>query len=161
MLFWGQSLGDARLAKHLVYGVNRVEDLPRFPSFPGGYFEHVAAALGMQFHLSVVKFSQGYFHGTCVELLGALLSDQALPAAVRQEVTTCGPKGSVKAAARLARERGLRCRVMLEEMMACGTGVCRSCVCPGKGENGAIRNITTCREGPLLESEAVAWEAIG
>lgn len=161
MLFWGQSLASQRVEMHLVYGINRPSDLPAFPSFPDGYFSRLARRLGMQFHLSAVEFSRGLFQGTCVELLESLLADGATGEHRGGEVVACGPMRMMKSTAQLAERAGLRCRVMLEEMMACGTGVCRSCVCPGRGENGEIRNITTCREGPLLEASAVAWEEIG
>jgi len=49
---------------------------------------------------------------------------------------------------------------MLEEFMGCGMGVCRSCVCPGHGEDGSPRNITLCLEGPLIDSDQVDWSRI-
>ena len=39
-------------------------------------------------------------------------------------VYTCGPTPMMKAVARSAAERGLRCEVSLENMMACGVGAC-------------------------------------
>lgn len=160
MLFWGQSLADAATEKHLVYGINQLSDLPAFPSFSDGYFHYMAKALGMQFHLSAVHLVRDLFVGTCVALLEKLL--EAAPGGVgRDEVVACGPMGMMKATALVAWQRHLPCRVMLEEMMACGTGVCRSCVCPGRGEDGSARNITTCTEGPLLDAARVAWDEIG
>ena len=161
MLFWGQATLSQPGERRLVFGVNHPRDLPRFPSWPDGYFETLSRCLSMQFHISVLQHIQDYFCGTCIDLLLALIREsREAGSSLRHEVVACGPMGMMKAAALAARNEDISCRVMLEEMMACGTGVCRSCVCAGVTEDGAGRNITVCREGPLLDSDQVAWNRI-
>ena len=53
---------------------------------------------------------------------------------------------------RLARERGLPAELSLEEPMACGVGVCLSCVV----ELADGRFATSCKEGPVFPVERLA-----
>jgi len=64
----------------------------------------------------------------------------------------CGPNPMLAALTRLARERGLPTELSLEEPMACGVGVCLSCVV--ELEDG--RFATSCKEGPVFPVERLA-----
>lgn len=69
------------------------------------------------------------FHGTVVDALNVhAQTDAPRPADVI--VYTCGPESMMRAVADLCRERGLACQACLERAMACGIGVCQSCVVP-------------------------------
>ncbi|MCW8132140.1 MAG: dihydroorotate dehydrogenase electron transfer subunit, partial [Planctomycetota bacterium] len=99
--------------------------------------------------------------GNAVDALRGLL-DGALKGA-RAAVYAAGPEPMMEAAARLARERGLPCRVSLENRMACGVGVCRSCVvdgCAPHPKTGLLRR-TVCQDGPVFDPAALAgaWSA--
>jgi dihydroorotate dehydrogenase electron transfer subunit len=52
---------------------------------------------------------------------------------------------------------GVACQVAVEEAMACGFGVCMTCVLPIKGEDGVPRLERACVAGPVFASEQVAW----
>jgi dihydroorotate dehydrogenase electron transfer subunit len=43
--------------------------------------------------------------------------------------------------------------------MACGIGVCMTCVLPIKGEDGVIRMLRSCIDGPVVAGESVIWKA--
>lgn len=62
----------------------------------------------------------------------------------------CGPSGLLKAVIRLGQEAGVPGQVSLERMMACGFGVCFTCVCPLLAPDGGYRNKRTCLEGPVV-----------
>lgn len=69
---------------------------------------------------------------------------------------SCGPHPMMRAVDDLARERGLPHQVSLEAPMACGLGVCLSCVVPvGTEEDWRYRRI--CREGPVFDAAELVW----
>ena len=56
----------------------------------------------------------------------------------------------------MAKTHGIGCVVSLENHMACGFGVCLGCAAPlSAGGFGLV-----CREGPVFDAEAVAWEGL-
>ena len=56
---------------------------------------------------------------------------------------------------------GVPCYVSLETPMACGLGICFSCVAPVREEAGKWDYRRTCVEGPVFAAESIAWEAMG
>ena len=52
----------------------------------------------------------------------------------------------MKAVARSAAERGLRCEVSLENMMACGVGACLCCVTDTDQGHRCV-----CKDGPVFD----------
>lgn len=65
----------------------------------------------------------------------------------------CGPHGLLQAAAELAAEFKVDCRVSMEEYMGCGIGVCLGCVV--KTRDGQYRR--SCVEGPVMAADVVNW----
>lgn len=45
--------------------------------------------------------------------------------------------------------------------MACGIGICMTCVLPVIGDDGQTRMVRSCTEGPIFEGSKVCWDAIG
>jgi dihydroorotate dehydrogenase electron transfer subunit len=45
--------------------------------------------------------------------------------------------------------------------MACGIGVCMTCVLPVVGDDGRTRMVRSCVEGPVFNGERVRWDAVG
>lgn len=62
-------------------------------------------------------------------------------------VYTCGPTPMMKAVTRSAAERGLRCEVSLENMMACGVGACLCCVTDTDQGHRCV-----CKDGPVFDT---------
>ena len=78
------------------------------------------------------------------------------------QVYACGPMPMLAAVARAAAAAGLPCQVAVEEQMACGTGMCWSCVVPvAAGAGQPSRLARSCVEGPVLDAAAVAWAELG
>jgi dihydroorotate dehydrogenase electron transfer subunit len=69
----------------------------------------------------------------------------------------CGPEPMLHALARLARRWKTPCHVSLETPMACGVGVCFSCVVKVKTEQGWDYR-RCCVEGPVFDSAGLAIE---
>ena len=61
-------------------------------------------------------------------------------------IYTCGPTPMMKAVARSAAERGIRCEVSLENMMACGVGACLCCVTDTDQGHRCV-----CKDGPVFD----------
>lgn len=76
-------------------------------------------------------------------------------------VYACGPMGMLRAVAAIAAERGIPSQVAVEEAMACGIGVCMTCVLPVRGEDGLTRMVRSCVEGPVFMGEQMRWDALG
>ncbi|HET7517608.1 MAG TPA: dihydroorotate dehydrogenase electron transfer subunit [Actinomycetes bacterium] len=82
-----------------------------------------------------------------------------------ERVYACGPMPMLAAVSRLAAAAGVPCQVAVEEQMACGTGICFSCVLPvgdgGGAGPGATRMARSCLEGPVFDGAAIAWAELG
>jgi len=76
-------------------------------------------------------------------------------------VYACGPMPMLAAVAAQAGERGLTCHVSVEEAMACGIGVCMTCVLPVVGADGRSRFVRSCVDGPVFEGSTVRFDDIG
>lgn len=69
------------------------------------------------------------------------------------KIYACGPDGMMKAVAREAKKAGVYCEVSLENLMACGFGVCLCCIEPThKG------NVCVCTEGPVFNINELKWQ---
>jgi dihydroorotate dehydrogenase electron transfer subunit len=75
-------------------------------------------------------------------------------------VYACGSMAMLRAVVELSQERKVPCQVAVEEHMACGTGVCWTCVLPVH-RRGGTKNLRACIEGPVFNGAKVAWDAIG
>jgi hypothetical protein len=49
----------------------------------------------------------------------------------------------------------------VEEAMACGMGVCMTCVLPVVGSDGITRMVRSCVDGPVFRGESVRWDDVG
>jgi len=76
-------------------------------------------------------------------------------------VYACGPMPMLRAVAVLAAERGIPSQVAVEESMACGIGVCMTCVLPVVGTDGLTRMVRSCVEGPVFAGDRVRWDDVG
>jgi len=65
------------------------------------------------------------------------------------------------AIAGIAQRRGIASQTAVEEAMACGVGVCMTCVLPVIGADGVTRMVRSCTEGPVFFGEDVRWADVG
>lgn len=73
----------------------------------------------------------------------------------------CGPMGMLAAVSAAAADAGIPCQVAVEEAMACGIGVCMTCVLPVIGDDGVTRMVRSCLEGPVFLGDRVRWGDLG
>jgi dihydroorotate dehydrogenase electron transfer subunit len=76
-------------------------------------------------------------------------------------VYACGPMAMLAAVARQARIVNVPSVVAVEESMACGIGVCMTCVLPVIGDDGETRMVRSCVEGPVFDGSKVRFDAVG
>jgi dihydroorotate dehydrogenase electron transfer subunit len=72
-------------------------------------------------------------------------------------VYACGPMGMLRAVTDVATAHGVVAQVAVEEAMACGVGICMTCVMPVVGSDGATRMVRSCVEGPVFRGDRVRW----
>jgi dihydroorotate dehydrogenase electron transfer subunit len=94
------------------------------------------------------------FHGRVVEQYRSYIAGQ--PRKQHVAVFACGPIPMMKQVVDICSEFGLPVDVLLEKRMACGTGVCLSCVCKIR-QGGETVYQRVCTEGPLFKGGEVEW----
>jgi dihydroorotate dehydrogenase electron transfer subunit len=95
-------------------------------------------------------------HGFVTDLLARRLDRGERPA----KVIGCGPPAMLAALSRMAECHGIACDVSLENHMACGIGVCFSCVAPIRQPDGSTDLRRVCVEGPVVPAERVDWSFV-
>jgi dihydroorotate dehydrogenase electron transfer subunit len=63
----------------------------------------------------------------------------------------------MESVAELTAKRGVRCEVSLETPMACGIGICFSCVVKVRQPDGQWDYKRTCVEGPIFDANKIVW----
>ena len=61
----------------------------------------------------------------------------------------------------IAEAYGAHSQCAVEEAMACGIGVCMTCVLPVVGDDGQTRMLRSCVDGPVFRGDRVRWDDIG
>lgn len=74
-------------------------------------------------------------------------------------VYACGPMAMLRSVSDIAAAHGAVAQVAVEESMACGVGVCMTCVMPVTGNDGVTRMVRSCVEGPVFRGDRVRWDA--
>jgi dihydroorotate dehydrogenase electron transfer subunit len=106
-------------------------------------------AAGAEVQLSSDDGSVGH-HGFVTELL----AQHPRP----QHLVGCGPEPMLRALAKLAAEWGVACHVSLETPMACGVGICFSCVARVRlGDGWDYKRV--CVDGPIFDAACLEWNA--
>ncbi len=76
-------------------------------------------------------------------------------------VYACGPMAMLQAVAKVATAHGAYSQCAVEESMACGIGVCMTCVLPVVGDDGVTRMLRSCVDGPVFRGDRVRWDEVG
>lgn len=77
------------------------------------------------------------------------------------EVYACGPMPMLRAVHEIAAGARAASHSAVEEAMACGIGVCMTCVLPVVGDDGVTRMTRSCVAGPVFDGYRVRWDAVG
>lgn len=76
-------------------------------------------------------------------------------------IYACGPNAMLAAVSVLGGQLGIPVRVSLEERMACGLGVCFTCVIPFRDRDGEVQMRRSCIDGPVMDGARVDWRQMG
>ncbi len=141
----------------LCYGARRGEYLAGVPDFE---------RLGVDVHISTDDGSAGH-HGLVTDVLRCVLDAPSPPAplpqrgegsktpAASRRIICCGPMPMMRAVAEMARAAEVPCWASLETPMACGIGICFSCVAKIADAAGDWDYRRTCVEGPVIAAERI------
>ena len=110
--------------------------------------------LGIEIHVSTIVGKTGH-SGPITDFFERYVSDKKLIDS-SVEVFSCGPKGMLKALAKITDKHKLKHQVLMEEIMGCGVGACMSCVCPIKVDS-TYEYRRVCTDGPVFMANEVMW----
>jgi dihydroorotate dehydrogenase electron transfer subunit len=108
---------------------------------------------GIDLKVSSDDGSAGH-HGLVTELLETVLTENS---AATCRIACCGPERMMEAVAGIARVKDVPCEVSLETPMACGIGICFSCVVRTEQPGGDWDYKRTCVEGPVFDARKIVW----
>ena len=110
------------------------------------------SAMGVTVLLATEDGTAGH-RGLVTDLLPRLLAEDQGNCCV----VCCGPEPMLKRVAELTSATGVACQVSLETPMACGIGICFSCVAKVLDETGSWDYKRTCIEGPVFDARRIEW----
>jgi dihydroorotate dehydrogenase electron transfer subunit len=93
------------------------------------------------------------FVSTC--LLDWLKQDNINPAEII--IYACGPRAMLASIAKVAADKRIDCLVSMEEMMACGIGLCQSCAVKCKADDTGEHYKLCCKDGPVFDAKNVVF----
>jgi dihydroorotate dehydrogenase electron transfer subunit len=108
--------------------------------------------IGVDVRLSTDDGTLGH-RGFVTDLLRQVLGESP-----RARVVCCGPEPMMEAVAEITAHAQVTCQVSLETPMACGIGICFSCVARVRDDAGLWDYKRTCVEGPVFEAAQIAWK---
>ena len=76
-------------------------------------------------------------------------------------VYSCGPMPMLSAITKITDEFSVVHQCAVEEAMACGIGVCMTCVLPFQNEDGTVSMLRSCIDGPVMDGSKVQWSQVG
>jgi dihydroorotate dehydrogenase electron transfer subunit len=80
-------------------------------------------------------------------------------------IYACGPMPMLEAVQHVASASyggaGIPTQLAVEESMACGVGVCMTCVLPIVGPDGQTRMLRSCVDGPVFAGDRIRWDSLG
>ena len=76
-------------------------------------------------------------------------------------VYSCGPMPMLSAITKITDEFSVVHQCAVEEAMACGIGVCMTCVLPVQNDDGTVSMLRSCIDGPVMDGSRVQWSQVG
>lgn len=91
------------------------------------------------------------------DLLTEVLDESKQDSLASTRIVCCGPEKMMEAVSKVAKQYQVPCEVSLETPMACGIGICFSCVAKvGCKDDWDYKR--TCVEGPIFDAEQIVWD---
>ena len=95
-------------------------------------------------------------HGRVTENLLEIVQDKNIDV-----IYSCGPMAMLRAITELTSPTGVIHQCAVEESMACGIGICMTCVLPVTNGEGTTSMVRSCIDGPVMDGSAVRWDLVG
>ena len=76
-------------------------------------------------------------------------------------VYSCGPMAMLAAINAITSGTEVVHQCAVEESMACGIGICMTCVLPVADEAGDVSMLRSCIDGPVMDGAFVQWDKVG
>jgi dihydroorotate dehydrogenase electron transfer subunit len=109
-------------------------------------------AIGVDVKIATEDGSAGQ-HGLVTQLVEPLLAESDGCC----QVVGCGPQPMLRKLAEMTAAAGVACDVSLETPMACGIGICFSCVVRVRDRQGHWDYQRTCVDGPVFAADRIVW----
>ncbi len=127
----------------LCYGARSAEYLAGLNDF---------AIDGLDLQVATDDGSRGH-HGYVTDLLKQALASDCPP----DLIYCCGPEPMMHAVQKIAAAANVSCWLSLETPMACGIGICFSCVAKIQQDDGSWDYRRTCLEGPVFPAAKIVF----
>jgi dihydroorotate dehydrogenase electron transfer subunit len=153
------ALGQETLGRRTYGPADRPARAKRVTLCYGARTERLLACIedfreaGIEVRVATDDGSTGH-HGLVTELIEPLVRE----ADGTCRILCCGPEPMMKAVAQLARQLQVPCLVSLETPMACGMGICFSCVAKVRDHEGGWDYRRSCIEGPVFDAEKIEFD---
>lgn len=95
-------------------------------------------------------------HGRVTENLLEIVRDRNIDV-----IYSCGPMAMLSAITALVADTDVIHQCAVEESMACGIGICMTCVLPVRIEDGSTSMLRSCIDGPVMDGATVRWDLVG
>lgn len=95
-------------------------------------------------------------HGRVTENLLEIVRDRNIDV-----IYSCGPMAMLSAITALIAETDVIHQCAVEESMACGIGICMTCVLPVRNDDGSTSMLRSCIDGPVMDGATVRWDLVG
>lgn len=95
-------------------------------------------------------------HGRVTENLLEIVQDKNIDV-----IYSCGPMAMLRAITELTSSTGVIHQCAVEESMACGIGICMTCVLPVTNAEGTTSMVRSCIDGPVMDGSTVRWDLVG
>ena len=76
-------------------------------------------------------------------------------------VYSCGPMAMLAAITSITDQHDVVHQCAVEESMACGIGICMTCVLPVENSDRTVSNLRSCIDGPVMDGSKVQWSRVG
>ena len=94
--------------------------------------------------------------GRVTESLLEIISNRSIDV-----IYSCGPMGMLRAITEIVANTEVIHQCAVEESMACGIGICMTCVLPVRNEDGSTSMLRSCIDGPVMDGSHVRWDLVG
>jgi dihydroorotate dehydrogenase electron transfer subunit len=118
-----------------------------------GLFLEEFSRMRVESHIATDDGSAG-FKGFITQRVAQWIEEHE-PDTSNSIIYTCGPEPMLASVAKLAAEHNIDCQVSMESMMACGIGLCQSCVVKANTGSDETSYKLCCQDGPVFDSKEI------